>query len=223
LAETSIKARRAYTGVEEFFHCLSHGIGVALSSAMTAVLIVFAALYRDAWAIVGVSIFGASMVVLYTASTLYHAFKDPAVKRHLKKFDHIAIYYLIAGTYTPFLLVNLRGTTGWVLFAVIWGLAITGTIVKLATNLPTKYSVGLYLLMGWLVIFASEQMFRVVPTVGLWLLLAGGLAYTLGVAFYVMKKVKYTHAVWHVFVLAGTILQFFAVLFSCTLPLPLPV
>ena len=159
------------------------------------------------------------MIVLYAASTLYHAIPFPEAKRKLKKFDHISIYYLIAGSYTPFLLVNLRGTTGWIIFGIIWFLALTGTILKLySQGSGTKlWSIGLYLLMGWLIVFASGQLVSAIPATGLAFLIAGGLFYTLGIFFYVWKSRKYTHAIWHFFVLSGTIMQFFAILYSCVL------
>ncbi len=159
------------------------------------------------------------MILLYSASTLYHAITNQYAKKVLKKFDHISIYYLIAGTYTPFLLVNLRGPVGWTIFGIIWGLAIIGTIIKLATptNGTKLWSIGLYLLMGWMIVFASKTLLSNINTSGLVFLILGGLFYTLGIAFYVWKSKKYTHAVWHFFVLCGTIMHFFAILFGCVL------
>lgn len=209
-----------YTPKEELWNCIIHGIGIGLSIAGLVLLAVFSAIYGDAWVIVSTIIFGVSMILLYTASTLYHAIKNEKIKRRLKKFDHISIYYLIAGTYTPFLLVNLRGVTGWVLFGIIWGLAGLGTVLKLAsaTGSGTKiWSIGLYLLMGWLIVFASRSLAAAVPQTGLVFLVLGGVFYTFGILFYVWKSRKYTHAVWHFFVLAGTVMHFFAVLYSCIL------
>ena len=159
------------------------------------------------------------MIVLYTASTVYHAVPNPEIKKRLKKFDHISIYYLIAGSYTPFLLVTMRGTTGWTVFGIVWGLALIGTFLKLFTQgSGTKiWSIGLYLLMGWMIIFASNELFSELPTIGLIFLVLGGLFYTFGIFFYVWKSKKYTHAIWHFFVLLGTIMHFFAVLYSCVL------
>ena len=208
-----------YTPKEELWNCIIHGTGIGLSIAGLVLLAVFSALYGDAWVIVSTVIFGASMIVLYTASTLYHAFRNENIKRRLKKFDHISIYYLIAGTYTPFLLVNLRGVTGWILFGIVWGLAVLGTVLKLTTSgSGTKiWSIGLYLLMGWLIVSASHQLAAAVPDLGLIFLILGGCFYTFGILFYVWKSRKYTHAVWHFFVLAGTVMHFFAVLYSCVL------
>ena len=208
-----------YTPKEELWNCIIHGTGIGLSIAGLVLLAVFSSIYGDAWVIVSTIIFGISMTVLYTASTLYHAFSDERVKRCLKKFDHISIYYLIAGTYTPFLLVSMRGIVGWILFGIIWSLAVLGTVLKLTTSgSGTKiWSISLYLTMGWLIVFASKSLAEAVPDLGLLFLILGGLFYTFGVLFYIWKKRKYTHAIWHFFVLAGTVMHFFAVLYSCVL------
>ena len=208
-----------YTPKEELWNCIIHGTGIGLSVAGLVLLAVFSSIYGDAWVIVSTIIFGVSMTVLYTASTLYHAFNDERVKRCLKKFDHISIYYLIAGTYTPFLLVSMRGVVGWVLFGIVWGLAVLGTVLKLTTSgSGTKiWSISLYLAMGWLIVFASKSLAKAVSDLGLLFLILGGLFYTFGVLFYIWKSRKYTHAIWHFFVLTGTIMHFFAVLYSCVL------
>ena len=211
--------KRPYTIQEEIWSSLIHGIGIALSIAGLIVLVTLAAQDGNVWVVVSTAIFGVSMVVLYTASTLYHAIPNPEIKLKLKKFDHISIYYLIAGTYTPFMLVNMRGSVGWTVFGIIWGLALIGTVLKLCTQgSGTKvWSIGLYLLMGWLVVFASKQLAARLPDIGLTFLVLGGLFYTLGIFFYVWKSRQYTHAVWHFFVLSGTVMHFFAVLYSCVL------
>ncbi|MBP3418299.1 MAG: hemolysin III family protein [Alphaproteobacteria bacterium] len=211
--------KRPYTVQEEIWSSLIHGIGIALSLAGLIVLVTLAAQNGNVWVVVSTAIFGVSMVVLYTASTLYHAIPNPEIKLKLKKFDHISIYYLIAGTYTPFMLVNMRGSVGWTVFGIIWGLALVGTVLKLCTQgSGTKaWSIGLYLLMGWLVVFASKQLAARLPDIGLTFLVLGGLFYTLGIFFYVWKSRQYTHAVWHFFVLSGTVMHFFAVLYSCVL------
>lgn len=208
-----------YTPKEELWNCIIHGTGIGLSIAGLVLLAVFSSIYGDAWVIVSTIIFGVSMTVLYTASTLYHAFRDERIKRCLKKFDHISIYYLIAGTYTPFLLVSMRGIVGWILFGIIWSLAVLGTVLKLTTsgNGTKIWSISLYLAMGWLIVFASKSLAEAVPDLGLLFLILGGLFYTFGVLFYIWKKRKYTHAIWHFFVLAGTVMHFFAVLYSCVL------
>lgn len=215
----SVTCQRPYSLREEFWSALIHGIGIALSIVGLVILVVFSCIYGDVWAIVSTAIFGISMVVLYSASTLYHAIPNLEVKRKLKKFDHISIYYLIAGTYTPFLLVNMRGTTGWTVLGIVWGLALIGTYLKLTTQSSgTKsWSIGLYLLMGWMIVFASKQLVTQLPSIGLTFLVLGGLFYTLGVFFYVWKSKEFTHAIWHFFVLSGTIMHFFAVLYSCVL------
>lgn len=207
----------AYTLKEEVMSSVVHGIGVFLSIAITSVLVTLSAVYGNVWSIVSTAIFGASMLLMYTASTLYHAIPFEHAKKVLKKFDHIAIYYLIAGTYTPFLLVLIRGVLGWTLFGIIWGLALLGTILKITTSgSGTKiWSVALYLGMGWLVVVASKTLFAVMPKLALVFLVLGGLFYTVGVVFYLWKSKKYTHAIWHGFVLLGTIMHFFAILFSC--------
>lgn len=211
--------KRPYTVREEIWSSLIHGIGIALSLAGLIVLVTLAAQNGNVWVVVSTAIFGVSMVVLYTASTLYHAIPNPEIKLKLKKFDHISIYYLIAGTYTPFMLVNMRGSVGWTVFGIIWGLALIGTVLKLCTQgSGTKaWSIGLYLLMGWLVVFASKQLAARLPDIGLTFLVLGGLFYTLGIFFYVWKSRQYTHAVWHFFVLSGIVMHFFAVLYSCVL------
>lgn len=206
-----------YTLKEEIISSIVHGIGVFLSIAITSVLVTLSAVYGNVWSIVSTAIFGASMLLMYMASTLYHAIPFPHAKTILKKFDHIAIYYLIAGTYTPFLLVLMRGTLGWVLFAVIWSLALLGTVLKIVSSgSGTKiWSVSLYLGMGWLVLIASKTLFVVMSKLALVFLVLGGIFYTVGIIFYLWKSKKYTHAIWHGFVLVGTIMHFMAILFSC--------
>lgn len=208
-----------YSPKEELWSCLIHGFGIVLGIAALSILAVLSSIYCDVWSIVSTTIFGSSMILLYTASTLYHAAKDDRWRKILKKFDHISIYYLIAGSYTPFMLVNLRGPLGWSVFGIIWGLALLGTFLKLISdgNGAKAWSVCLYLVMGWLVVFTSKTLFAKLPTSGIVFLILGGLAYTFGVLFYINKKKTYTHAIWHFFVLVGTILHFFAILYSCVL------
>lgn len=210
-------ANRQYTIKEEAWNSGTHAAGIIFAVAALAVLVTLAAVYADAWSVVSCAIFGASMIVAYSASSAYHFVKSESAKRVLKKFDHIAIYYLIAGSYTPFMLVCMRGVLGWTVFGIIWALALIGTCLKLF--LPpsgTKmWSIGLYLAMGWLIVGAFWQLIEKLPTSGLIFLGLGGLFYTIGVVFYMKKSLMYSHAVWHVFVLLGTIMHFFAVLFSC--------
>lgn len=216
---TAEKTTRPYTIVEEICNCSVHGLGIILSIAALVILAAFSSRLGNAWTIVSTVIFGVSMIIMYTASTLYHAITNMQAKKILKKFDHIAIYYLIAGSYTPFLLINLRGVTGWVIFGIVWGLALLGTVLKLVTSGSgvKLWSILLYLMMGWMIVFASHQLFQSLNRTGLTFLILGGIFYTLGVLFYIQKKRKYTHAIWHGFVLVGTIMHFFAVLFGCVL------
>lgn len=199
---------------EELANSITHAIGVALSLAALVILVVYAAMQGDGWKIVSFSIYGTSLVLLYTASTLYHSFTSERARHYLKIFDHAAIYLLIAGTYTPFLLVMIRGAWGWTLFGIIWGLAIVGIIFKLFfVHRFRIVSTIIYLLMGWLIIVAFRPLIANVPENGLYWLLAGGLSYSFGVIFYLWEKIPYHHAIWHLFVLGGSIFHFFAVLF----------
>jgi hemolysin III len=202
----------SYTPGEELANALTHGLGIVLSLGGLVALVTLTCLRGDAWSITATAVFGTTLVLLYTASTLYHSFRDERTKRLLRKFDHAAIFLLIAGTYTPFLLVNLRGPWGWSLFGVIWGLAVAGVAVKFwFTGRFRLLSTLLYLGMGWLVVIALRPMLQAVTPAGLWLLLAGGLAYTVGTVFYSWKRLPYHHAIWHLFVLGGSACHYFAV------------
>jgi hemolysin III len=199
---------------EELANSLTHGLGALLAIAGLVVMTTFAGLYGDAWHVTSSVIFGSSMVLLYLASTLYHAIQSPRAKQILRGFDHSAIFLLIAGTYTPFTLVSLRGPWGWTLFGITWGLALFGILTQ--GGILRKYGalrVLLYLAMGWVVVFAAKPLLSSLDPGGLWLLALGGLCYTVGIFFYASKRIPYAHAIWHLFVLAGTILHFFAVLF----------
>lgn len=202
-----------YSSAEEWANRVTHGFGAALSAAGLAVLVALAALRGDAWHVVAAAIFGTTLLLLYSTSTLYHSFRAAEAKRLLRKFDHAAIFLLIAGTYTPFLLVSLRGPWGWSLFGIIWGFALAGVILKFwFAGRFTIVSTSVYLAMGWLVVVATRPMLSAVAPGGLWLLLAGGLCYTVGTIFYLWRSLRYHHAVWHLFVLAGSTCHFFAVL-----------
>ncbi|ASK35697.1 PAQR family membrane homeostasis protein TrhA [Alloalcanivorax mobilis] len=204
-----------YSLVEEFLNSLTHGIGMALSIAGTAVLVVAASALGDPWKIVSFSVFGACLTLLYTASMLYHGSRRPGLRAVYKVLDHCAIFALIAGTYTPFLLVNMRGAVGWTLFAVIWGLALTGIVLKLVFGNRYKLArVGIYLAMGWLVLFASGELLNSLNDIGFWLVLAGGLTYTAGVVFYLADRLPYNHAIWHLFVVGGSVCHFYAIYFG---------
>ena len=204
-----------YSILEEWLNGWTHGIGAALSVAGTVVLVVAASLQGDPWKIVGFSIFGASLILLYSASALYHSLRNPKWRAVFKMLDHCAIYGLIAGTYTPFLLVNLRGQTGWILFAVIWTLALIGIGLKAMYGHRFKLMrVGIYLAMGWLVMFASGELMDTVSPLGFWLLLAGGITYTAGVVFYLADRLPYNHAIWHLFVVGGSVCHFYAIYYA---------
>jgi hemolysin III len=209
-----------YTVAEEIAHAITHGVGLLLSVAGLVVLIILASAHGDAWHVVSCSIFGATLVLLYAASTLYHAIPSPRAKEVLRVLDHAAIFLLIAGTYTPFVLVNLRGGWGWSLFGVVWGLAALGVVLEAVAKQRVKVlSLVLYLGLGWLVAIAIKPLLENVATGGIVLLVLGGLAYSGGVVFYIWRRLPYHHAVWHLFVLAGSVLHFFAVLFY-VIPLP---
>ncbi len=190
----------------ELANTLTHGVGIFLALVGGVGLIVLAALQGDPWKIVGASVFTVTLVLLYTASTLYHAVRSPALKLRLKILDHAAIYLLIAGTYTPFTLVGLRGGWGWSLFGVVWGLAVGGVIFKIFfAGRFRLISTAIYVAMGWMVLIAVGPMVRRLdPAVIIWLV-AGGVAYTLGTIFYHNRRIPYSHAVWHGFVLAGSL------------------
>jgi len=199
---------------EELANALSHGLGIALSLAAVALLVVFSALNGTARHIVSFSIYGASLVLLYTSSTLYHSYRNPRIKRGLRVLDHAAIYLLIAGTYTPFTLVTFEGVFGWVFFGIIWGLATTGVVLKLLfVGRFHRLAVGLYIAMGWLVVIGLKPLVHGIATPGLVLLVIGGALYTGGTVFYACKRIPWNHAIWHLFVLGGSVCHFFAVLF----------
>ena len=208
------KTKAHYTVSEEIAHAVSHGVGILLSIAGLAILVAFSSLNGDAWHIISSSIYGATLILMYSASTLYHGVSHEKAKSVLQRVDHAAIYLLIAGTYTPFLLINLRQNWGWWLFGIIWSLALIGLVFEVTGFKPVKrISLWLYLMMGWLIVLAINPMLTHVSTGGLVLLLAGGLAYTGGAFFYVRKTMPYHHVIWHIFVLAGSILHYFSILF----------
>ncbi|NKF21302.1 PAQR family membrane homeostasis protein TrhA [Solimonas marina] len=204
-----------YSLGEEIAHAVTHGVGVLLAIVGLTVLVARAALYGNEWHIIACSVFGATLVLMYTASTLYHSIPDalPRAKQVLRVLDHSMIYFLIAGTYTPFTLVTLHGAWGWSLFAFTWGLTAIGVIFKIfATGRYEKLSLFIYLAMGWCAIVAIKPILKHLDTGGIILTAAGGLAYSGGVVFYVWERLRYHHAIWHLFVLTGSVLQYFAVL-----------
>lgn len=190
---------------EELANVVTHGVGMVAALAAAAALVIFASVRGDVWEIVGVSVFATTLVALYTASTLYHAARDPVVKARLKLLDHAAIYLLIAGTYTPFMIDELRGGWGWSLFGVIWGLAVVGIALKLIFIGRYKLlSTAVYVGMGWLVLVAVVPLVRTLDPVTLVWMVAGGVAYTAGTPFYHNRRIRYAHAIWHLFVIAGS-------------------
>lgn len=207
---------RPVTQSEAVLNILTHGIGIGLAIAALVLLEVFATLSGNVWAIVSCAIFGLTMFTLYFGSTMCHAMIGQKSECFFEVWDSVAIYALIAGTYTPFCLVNLRGFVGWTVFGVLWAITILGAAMKIARpKEQPKWIVALYLIMGWTLVFILPVMLRSVSERGLWFILSGGLSYSLGVIFYLWRRMKYSHAVWHLFVIGGSVCFFFAVLFGC--------
>lgn len=204
---------KKYTLGEEIFNSVSHGIGAGLSVAGTVVLIVSAVIHTNAWGIVSSCIYGATLIILYTMSTLYHSLTNEKAKAFFRIMDHNTIFLLIAGTYTPITLYFLGGVTGWVLFAIVWGAAVIGIIIN-SINLEKARipSIFCYVAMGWVIIFAIKPLIAAMPTVSLVFLIIGGVFYTLGIIFYAIKKIKYFHSVWHLFTVAGSVFHYFSIL-----------
>jgi hemolysin III len=212
-----MKIHSQYTPTEEIFHGITHGIGAALSIAGLVILVVLAVQMGDVWRIVSFSIYGGSLTLLYLASTLYHSFQDERLKQFFRHFDHLSIFLLIAGTYTPVTLISLRGAWGWTLFALIWGFAVSGIVYELLFLGRYKWiTMSIYLGMGWLAVVAIKPMLTMVPRGLLWWLLAGGLCYTGGVFFYAREKMRYHHVLWHLFVLFGSACHFLGFFFYLT-------
>lgn len=202
-----------FSFAEEVWHAITHGVGFLLSIAALALLVAFSAIGEKPINIVSASIYGTSLVVMYGSSTLYHAITHKEVKKLFQKFDHSAIYFLIAGSYTPILLITIGGVEGWILFSIEWAIAIVGISLKFVY--PGRFealSLIAYVLMGWLIIVVLDTFKSSISPVGFWLIVAGGIAYTTGVVFYIKDHKKYFHAIWHLFVMAGSIFQFFAIL-----------
>lgn len=209
------KLTNRYTLGEEIFNSVSHGVGSVLAIGGTVVLIVVSAILSDVWAVVSSAIYGASLIILYTMSTLYHAIANEKAKKFFRIMDHNTIFFLIAGTYTPITLAILRGTLGWILFGVVWGAAIIGIVLNsIDLEKFSKPSVVCYIAMGWVVIFAIKPLIAQTSEFFLLFLILGGVFYTLGVIFYAIKKIKYFHSVWHLFTVVGSAFHFFAILFE---------
>jgi hemolysin III len=198
---------------EEIANAITHGIGAALAITALVLLVVRAAQHGTAWHITSFAIFGASLVILYAASTLYHALVPPRVKHTFRKFDHMSIYLLIAGTYTPFCLTLLNGWIGWTVFGIVWGCAILGIVFKaLLTGRAEILSTIMYLIMGWAVIFFIKPVYTGMSATGFTWLILGGVAYSVGVVFFLLERMKYSHSIWHLFVIGGSTFHFFSVL-----------
>ncbi|MBE0404152.1 COG1272: Predicted membrane protein hemolysin III homolog [Halomonas citrativorans] len=214
MSHTASVKSEEFSALEERLHSISHGVGALLSVVGAVVLLVMASIAAqvDPWKLTSLGLYGMTLVLLYTASTLYHGIPHRLWKQRFQLLDHCAIYLLIAGTYTPFLLVNMRGPTGWALFAAVWSLALIGITCKLLW--PQRLSifrVVIYLLMGWMILLASEEMAAKLSVTGIALLAAGGITYTVGVIFYAVRAIPYNHAIWHLFVVGGSICHYFAV------------
>lgn len=207
------KRERTQSIGEEIANSVSHGVGFLAAAVAAPVLVLSAVRHGGATRTIGASVFAATMLLLYLTSTLYHALPNNRVKRVFQVLDRAAIFLMIAGTYTPFTLGVLRGTWGWTLFGLVWGLALAGVILTAAGGVRyPKISTGLYLAMGWLILIAVKPLWLRMPSWGLFWLSAGGIAYTVGVVFYAAKQVSYSHFVWHLFVITGTACHFIAVL-----------
>jgi hemolysin III len=209
-----IEGIKHYSLIEEKTNIISHGIGFILSIVALVLLVTHANLYGNTWHIVSFSIFGASLIILFGASTFYHSAKRPELRNRLRIIDHASIYILIAGTYTPFTLVTLNGPIGWSILGIAWGLALTGIILKLF--LTGKYdliSTLMYVFMGWIIVFVIKPVINNLSLEGLLWLVAGGMAYTIGAVLYSIKKIKFNHAIFHVFVLIGSVCHFVSVFF----------
>lgn len=204
---------RRYSPAEEIAHSLTHGVGLLLGIAALILMVVISASHGTAVHVVSSAVFGTTLILLYATSTLYHALPPGPAKRVFRVLDHAAIFLLIAGTYTPFTLVTMRGPWGWSLFGIVWGSALSGILLEAFTGgRGRRLQLALYLAMGWSVVAAVRPLVQRLETGGLVLLVAGGLAYTAGILFYLRRSLRFHHAIWHVFVLAGSICHFFAVL-----------
>lgn len=203
-----------YSPIEENINIISHAIGFILSIVALILLVTHANLHGDVWHIVSFGIFGTSLMILYAASSFYHSAKKPATRNRLKIIDHASIYVLIAGTYSPFTLVTLKGATGWVIFGISWGLALTGIVLKLFfTGKYNIISTTMYIVMGWVIVFAIKPLKNNLPIDGLLWLFAGGISYTIGAILYSIDIIKFNHAIFHIFVLLGSFCHFMSVFF----------
>ena len=211
--ESEVQPDPEFTSHEEWIHAISHGLGFVAALVGLVVLLLATFDQGPTRHFIAAAIFGITLTILYGSSTLYHGLPESDYKKFFRKLDHIAIYLLIAGTYTPFVVIKMPDDSGWMVLAVVWGLAALGITLELVRNSSTRRtSLGLYLLMGWLAVFALQPLFKTLEPMGLALLVLGGLTYTVGVIFYAWNKLPYNHAVWHGFVLGGSTLHFASVL-----------
>ena len=210
----NIEGTGYYSAIEEKLNITTHVVGLVFSVAALVLLVTRATLYGNVWHIVSFSVFGASLIILYASSTIYHSATNPVLRSRLRIVDHASIYVLIAGTYTPFSLVTLSGLSGWMIFSFSWAMAITGIILKLFfTGRYNLISTLMYVFMGWIIIFAIKPLINNLSSDGLFWLVAGGMAYTVGAILYGIKKIKFNHAIFHVFVLLGSFCHFVSVYF----------
>ncbi|HEY5653939.1 MAG TPA: hemolysin III family protein [Pontiella sp.] len=212
------KSLYEYSDSEEVANSITHGLGFFIGIAVLVILVVFSSLRKSAWEITSCAIYGTTFILLYLSSTLYHSARNPKVRRIMKIIDHSAIYLLIAGTYTPLTLAPLRGALGWSIFGAVWGTAVVGIVFKIFfTGRFKALSLVSYLVMGWFCLVAIKPLYQELGTTGFVFLSAGGLCYSVGAIFYAWKALKWSHAVWHLFVLAGSLCHFFCILFGIAL------
>lgn len=210
---TRRRRARTFSPGEELANWITHGVGLLLSTVALVLLIIYSNLHGDVWHIVSFTIFGISLMVLYGASTMYHAMPRPALKKLLKRVDYAAIFLLIAGTYTPFMLTQLRNPMGWTLLSIVWAICLLGMVLQFCHDrIPPAVFTLTYVVAGWLVLLVLKPLIDVMPRGAIWLLVAGGVCYTAGIIFYVWHRLRFHHAIWHTFVLCGSICHFLTVI-----------
>lgn len=210
----NISRIKRYSQIEEKYNIISHAVGLILSIVASVCLVNRAIFYGDGWHIFSFGLFGASLIILYASSTFYHSVEKPELRIKLRVIDHASIYVLIAGTYTPFTIVTLKGTTGWMIFSISWGLALTGIILKLLfTGKYSIFSTIMYIVMGWVIVFAIKPLIHNLPLKGLIWLFSGGVSYTIGAILYSFKTIKLNHVIFHIFVLIGSFCHFMSIFF----------
>ena len=211
----SPKSYRQLRAGEEIVNSITHAIGTLLSIVALVILLMVAGNQGDTLHLISFSIYGSTLILMYLSSTLYHSFSSPRIKDLFARFDHVSIFLLIAGTYTPILLTNIHGVWGWFLLGILWAIALTGAVIRaIYLHRYRKIMVAVYLIMGWLFILAGKQIYLSLPSISVTLLILGGVVYSLGVIFYMWRNLPYGHGIWHLFVLAGSVLHFFAIYFS---------